>query len=72
MSNPVTPHQVEAELRRLARKLEECTDSLCGFLRDAAEADVSYRLAYAKALLAAEGATVAEREACAVRSSATW
>jgi hypothetical protein len=32
----------------------------------AAEADVAYRLAYAKALLRAEGGTVAEREAAAI------
>jgi hypothetical protein len=63
VSGPVTPHQVEAELRRLAHKLEERTDALAGLLQAGAEADVAYRLAYAKALLAAEGTTVAEREA---------
>jgi hypothetical protein len=60
---PVTPHQAETELCRLARKLEERTGALADLLQTAAAADVSYRLAFAKALLAAEGATVAEREA---------
>jgi hypothetical protein len=36
-----------------------------GLLRDAPAADVAYKLAYAKALLGAEGSTVAEREALA-------
>lgn len=66
MSAPVTPHQAEAELRRLARKLEAQTDSLADLLRTAAEADVTYRIAYAKALLHAEAPTVAEREAHAL------
>jgi hypothetical protein len=66
MSTPVTPAADEAELRRLAHKLEERTDALAGLLRDAAAADVEYRLAYAKQLLAADGDTVAEREARAV------
>jgi hypothetical protein len=62
---PVTPAQAEAELRRLARKLEERTDALAGLLETAAAADVAYRVAYAKALLRAEGRTVADREAIA-------
>jgi len=63
MSAPVTPAQAEAELRRLARKLEAKCDELPGLLRAAGAADVAYKLAYAKALLRAEGDTVAEREA---------
>jgi hypothetical protein len=66
MTTPVTPAQAERELRRLAQKLEERTDALAGFLRDAAAADVSYRLAHARALLRAEGDTVGEREAHAL------
>jgi hypothetical protein len=63
MTTPVTPVQAEAELRGLARKLEERTDALAGLLRTAAEADVNFKTAYAKALLAAAGDTVSEREA---------
>jgi hypothetical protein len=70
MSAPVTPAQAEAELRRLARKLEAQCDALAGLLRAAAEADVQYRLAFAKALLAAKGSTVAEREAAATLACA--
>jgi hypothetical protein len=65
-SAPVTPAAVEAELRRVARKLEARTDALAGLLTDAATADVTYKLAHAKALLRAEGDTVAEREAAAL------
>ncbi len=56
----------EQELRRLAKKLEERTDALAGLLHDAAQADVAYRIGYAKALLRAEAPTVAEREAHAL------
>jgi hypothetical protein len=66
MTRPVTPAQAEAELRRLAHKLEERTDALAGLLTTAAEADVQYKLAYATALLRAKGDTVAEREAAAI------
>jgi hypothetical protein len=65
VTGPVTPAAAEAELRRLARKLEERTDALAGLLRTAAEADVAYKLAYARALLRAAGDTVSEREAAA-------
>jgi hypothetical protein len=61
----LTPTQTENELRRLAHKLEAKSDELAGLLRAAAEADVAYRLAYAKALLRAKGDTVGEREAAA-------
>lgn len=67
----VTPAEVEAELRPLARRLEARTDALAGLLRAAAEADVAYRLAYAKALLRAEGDTVSEREALATLATAS-
>jgi hypothetical protein len=62
----LTPTQCEEELRRLSHKLEERTDAFAGLLMEAAEADVRYRVEYAKALLAAEGSTVAEREARAL------
>jgi len=71
MSQPVTPAMAEAELRRLARKLEERTDALAELLTTAAAADVAYKVAFAKALLQATGATVAEREAHATLATQT-
>jgi hypothetical protein len=59
----ITPAEAEAELTRLSAKLEEKSDELPGRLQTAAEADVAYRLAYARALVRAEGDTVSEREA---------
>jgi hypothetical protein len=52
-----SPEDVEREVRRLARKLEAKTDELAELFHDAAEAEVAYRVEYAKA--------VAEREAAA-------
>jgi len=63
MTTPVTPAHVEAELRRLARRFEAKCDELPDLLRAAVEADVNYRFAYAKALLAADGDTGGEHEA---------
>jgi hypothetical protein len=63
MTAPVTPAQVEAEMRRVACKLEAKTDDLGGLLQRAAEADVDYRVGFAKSLLAAKGGTVGEPEA---------
>jgi hypothetical protein len=63
MTSPVTPAQVEAEIRRIAHRLEDRTDSLGALLEAAAEADADFKVAYAKALLQAEGDTVSEREA---------
>lgn len=59
----ITPASVEAELRRLCKKLEERTDSLAQLLHAAAEAEVAYRAEFAKALLKSDAKTVAEREA---------
>ena len=65
MTRLVTPAAAEAELRRVAHKLEERTDALAGLLQAAADADVAYRLEHARVLLAADGSTVAERQAAA-------
>lgn len=59
----VTPASVESEIRRLARKLEVKTDELADLFQSAAEADVLYRIEFAKALLLSQEKTVAEREA---------
>lgn len=58
----LTPKQTEEELRRLARKLEARTDELAPLLQQAAEDDVAYRLAFARARLTSERKTVSERE----------
>lgn len=60
---PLTPTQCESELRRLSNKIEEQTDGLGDILDLAAEAEVDYEIAYAKALRDAKGETVGEREA---------
>lgn len=59
----LTPAKTEEELRRLAKKLEARTDALAGLLQAAAEADVEYRVNFARALLVSRAKTVAEREA---------
>lgn len=59
----LTPAALEDELRRVAKKLEAQTDDLAPLLQSAAEAEVAYKLAYARALLGAEGKTVGDREA---------
>jgi hypothetical protein len=64
----LTPGQTENELQRLSNKLEAKTDHLASLLSEAAEAEVTYKIAYAKALLTSEGKTVAEREAKALIS----
>jgi hypothetical protein len=60
---PLTPTQTEAELRRLARKLEERTDALAEVLQAAAEADVEYQVNYARAILVSNEKTVSRQEA---------
>jgi len=62
----LTPDTITEEVRRLARKLEQRTDDLAELFQTAAEADVAYRVEYAKALLVADGKTAGEREAVAV------
>ena len=64
----ITADRVVDELRRLTHKLEAETDQLADRLQAAAVADATHKIAYAKALLRAEG-TVAEREARAVLAS---
>ncbi len=59
----VTPSSVEKEIRRLAHKLESKTDDLAVSFKEAADAEVVYKVEYAKALLLSDLKTVAEREA---------
>jgi hypothetical protein len=70
MIQPVGPAEVEAELARLATRLEAKSDELATLLEAAAEADVNYKLAQARQLLRAEGDTVGEREAEALLATA--
>lgn len=58
------PAEVEQELERLIERLEVATDDYAVMAREAGEAEVGYKVAYAKALLTASG-TVAIREATA-------
>lgn len=60
---PLTPTQCESEIRRLSNKIESQTADFGATLEAAANAEVDYEIAYAKALLAAKGETVSEREA---------
>lgn len=55
MTEPLAQVDVEAEIMRLSRLAEEVTQKLSKRAREAAEADVTYKVAHAKALLLAEG-----------------
>ena len=46
---------IESEIIRLSQRAEEITQALAKRAREAAEADVAYKVAHAKALLLAEG-----------------
>lgn len=59
----LTPAGTESTLMRVAKKLEQQTDELPKLLQAAAENDVAYRAAFARALLTSDAKTVAEREA---------
>lgn len=55
MSDPTPQVDIEAEIVRLSARAEDVTQKLAVRARDAAEADVAYKVAHAKALLLAEG-----------------
>lgn len=61
--NPISQVEVEDELLRLSGLLERQVSELAKRARAAAEAEADHKIAYAKATLAVEGPTVAEREA---------
>ena len=65
-SSSLTPHDAEAEIRRLADRLDQKCVEFEHRAVEAAEAEAAYRLAHAKALLKVRGETVGEREARAV------
>ena len=55
MTEPLAQVDVEAEILRLSAMAEKVTHELAKRARAAAEADVAYKVAHAKALLLAEG-----------------
>lgn len=55
MDDPIPQVQIETEIMRLAGLAESVTQELAKRARAAADADVAYKVAHAKALLAAEG-----------------
>ena len=55
MTDPMPQVHIEAEIVRLSARAEEITQKLAKRAREAADADVAYKIAHAKALLLAEG-----------------
>lgn len=55
MSDPMPQVDIESEIVRLSARAEEVTQKLAVRAREAAEADVTFKIAHAKALLLAEG-----------------
>lgn len=55
MTAPVAQVDIEAEILRLSELAEKVTQELSRRARAAAEADVAYKVAHAKALLLADG-----------------
>lgn len=62
----VWPPDVDGTLVRLCERLEDVISDIREASARAAEAEVQYRTAYARALLHADGKTAAAREAAAV------
>jgi hypothetical protein len=63
--NPLSQHEVEAEIRRLSERLSFLTQHVTVAARDAARADVDHKLKHARKLLDLRGheGTVGEKEA---------
>lgn len=55
MSDPIIQVDIESEILRLSGLAEKVTQELAKRAKAAAEADVAYKVAHAKALLLAEG-----------------
>lgn len=55
MTDPTPQVDIESEIVRLSARAEDVTQKLAVRSREAAEADVTYKVAHAKALLLAEG-----------------
>jgi hypothetical protein len=65
-TRPLSAMEIEAEVWRLSQRLDQQVGLVAKRSRDAATADVAWKIANAKAILRVEGATVAEREAKAL------
>jgi chromosome segregation ATPase len=63
--NPLSQHEVETEIRRLSDRLTFLTQHQATIAREAAQADVDYKLKHARTLLElrGHGGTVGEKEA---------
>ncbi len=66
MSRPLSDIEISAEVWRISGLLDFQVGEIAKRARAAAEADHAYKVAYAKAVLRVEGATVAERDAKAL------
>jgi hypothetical protein len=55
VSEPMPQVHIESEILRLSERAEQITQALAKRAREAAEADVTYKVAHAKALLLADG-----------------
>lgn len=55
MAEPIPQVQIESEIMRISRLTEEVTQQLAVRARESAQADVTYKVAHAQALLCAEG-----------------
>jgi len=66
MTQPLSDIEISAEIRRISERLDYQVGEIAKRSRNAAQAEVDYKLAHAKAILVAEGGTVAEREARAL------
>lgn len=62
----IDPGRIDAELERLSAVLEERTETLAELSTTAAQAEVAFKLAKARALLRADGRNAGEREARAL------
>lgn len=65
-NRPLSAVDIEEEVWRISQLLDVQVGEVALRARRAAEAEVAYKLAYAKATLVVEGATVAERDAKAL------
>lgn len=68
---PLSSVEIEEEVWRISQKLDHQVGVVATRARAAAEAEVAYKLAHAKAILRVEGATVAERDAKALLECAS-
>lgn len=63
MPQQISPAEVEGEILRLSALLETVTEAQADLGMNAGEAEVAYKVAYAKAMLRADGDTAKDREA---------